>query len=57
MQRERDFEGRKYFLKISYLPSPLKVNWILLLNAVFALHHQDQQTDMPPTHPCQNKKG
>ena len=30
MQRERDFGGRKYFSKISYLPSPLKVNWIPL---------------------------
>ena len=27
----RDFGGKKYFSKFSYLPPPLKVNWIPLL--------------------------
>ena len=57
MQKERDFGGRKYFSKISYLHlPPLKVNWIPLLTPFLLCTIADQQTDTPPTHPKQNKK-
>ena len=58
MQGERDFGGRKYFSKISYLPSPLKVNWIPLSTPFVLYTIADQQTDVthPPTRPQQNRK-
>ena len=43
--KERDFGGRKYFLKISYLLSPLKVNWIPPLTPFLNCTIADQQTD------------
>ena len=58
MQRERDFGRPKYFSKISYLPSPLKVNWIPLLTQFLLCTIVDQQTDVTrPKHtPTRTKR-
>ena len=58
MERERDFGGRKYFSKISYLPSPFKVNWTPPLMPFLLCMIAHQQTDMTrPQHTSADQKG